>query len=66
MVLSIQAERALYASAMKVALVHELLTMRGGAEKTLRVLAAMYPEAPIYTLLYDEKRWNQLLRLGLF
>ncbi len=41
---------------MKVALVHELLTMRGGAEKVLRVLAAMYPEAPIHTLLYDEEK----------
>ncbi|MDD5103283.1 MAG: glycosyltransferase [Candidatus Peribacteraceae bacterium] len=41
---------------MKVALVHELLTMRGGAEKVLRVLAGMFPDAPIYTLLYDEKK----------
>jgi glycosyltransferase involved in cell wall biosynthesis len=41
---------------MKVALVHELLTMRGGAEQTLRVLADMFPDAPIYTLLYDEKK----------
>ncbi len=41
---------------MKVALVHELLTMRGGAERVLRVLADMYPDAPIYTLLYDEKK----------
>lgn len=41
---------------MKVALVHELLTMRGGAEKVLRNLAAMFPDAPIYTLLYDEKK----------
>jgi len=41
---------------MKVALVHELLTMKGGAEKVLRVLADMFPEAPIYTLLYDEKK----------
>lgn len=39
---------------MKIALVHELLTMRGGAEQMLRVLAEMFPEAPIYTLLYDE------------
>ncbi len=30
--------------------------MRGGAEKVLRVLAGMYPDAPIYTLLYDEKK----------
>jgi glycosyltransferase involved in cell wall biosynthesis len=41
---------------MKVALVHELLTMRGGAERVLRILARMFPDAPIYTLLYDEKK----------
>ncbi len=41
---------------MKVALVHELLTMKGGAEKVLRILGTMFPEAPIYTLLYDEKK----------
>jgi glycosyltransferase involved in cell wall biosynthesis len=41
---------------MKIALVHELLTMRGGAERVLRILAEMYPEAPIYTLLYNEKK----------
>ncbi len=41
---------------MKIALVHELLTMRGGAERVLRVLADMYPDAPIYTLLYDQKK----------
>ncbi|MDO8648920.1 MAG: glycosyltransferase [Candidatus Peregrinibacteria bacterium] len=41
---------------MKIALVHELLTMRGGAERVLRVLADLYPDAPIYTLLYDEKK----------
>jgi len=41
---------------MKIALVHELLTMRGGAERVLRVLAEIFPEAPIYTLLYDERK----------
>jgi glycosyltransferase involved in cell wall biosynthesis len=41
---------------MKIALVHELLTMRGGAERLLKVLAEMFPEAPIYTLLYDETK----------
>ena len=41
---------------MRVALVHELLTMKGGAEQVLRVFAEMFPEAPIYTLLYDEKK----------
>ena len=41
---------------MKVALVHELLTMRGGAERVLRILADLFPDAPIYTLLYDEQK----------
>jgi glycosyltransferase involved in cell wall biosynthesis len=41
---------------MKIALVHELLTMRGGAERVLKILADMFPDAPIYTLLYDEKK----------
>ncbi len=41
---------------MKIAIVHELLTMKGGAERVLRVLADMFPDAPIYTLLYDESK----------
>jgi len=41
---------------MKIALVHELLTMRGGAEKVARVFADMFPDAPIFTLLYDEQK----------
>ena len=41
---------------MKVAIVHELLTMRGGAERVLRIIADMFGDAPIYTLLYDEKK----------
>lgn len=44
---------------MKIAIVHELLTMRGGAERVLRILADMYPEAPIYTLLYNEKKLGE-------
>jgi len=41
---------------MKIALVHELLTMKGGAERVLRIVANMFPDAPIYTLLYDERK----------
>jgi glycosyltransferase involved in cell wall biosynthesis len=41
---------------MKVALVHELLTMKGGAENVLRILAEMFPDAPIYTLLYNKEK----------
>ena len=40
---------------MKIALVHDFLLKLGGAERVLNVLSEMYPEAPIYTLLYDEK-----------
>lgn len=41
---------------LKVALVHDLLVQRGGAERVLKVLSEMYPEAPIYTLLYDKEK----------
>lgn len=40
---------------MKVALIHDHLAQMGGAEKVLQVLVEMFPQAPIYTLLYDEK-----------
>lgn len=40
---------------MKIALVHDFLVKLGGAERVLKVFADLYPEAPIYTLLYDEK-----------
>ncbi len=41
---------------MKVALIHDHLAQEGGAEKVLKILADMFPEAPIYTLLYDQKK----------
>lgn len=34
---------------MKIALVHDFIKEFGGAERVLRVLADMYPNAPIYT-----------------
>lgn len=40
---------------MKVALIHDHLAQEGGAEKVLKVLTEMFPQAPIYTLLYDKK-----------
>jgi len=40
---------------MKVALIHDILAQFGGAERVLLKLLAMFPEAPIYTLVYDEK-----------
>lgn len=41
---------------LKVALVHDFLTAYGGAERVLEVLVEMFPEAPIYTLLYDKEK----------
>lgn len=43
------------ASNMKVALIHDHLAQDGGAEKVLKVLTEIFPEAPIFTLLYDKK-----------
>jgi len=41
---------------MKVALVHDFLTQYGGAEKVLEALHEIWPEAPIFTLFYDQKK----------
>lgn len=43
---------------IKVALVHDFLTQYGGAEKVLESLSEIFPEAPIYTLLYDEEKMH--------
>ncbi|MEI7556164.1 glycosyltransferase [Candidatus Chlorohelix sp.] len=40
---------------MKVALVHDYLNQYGGAERVLEAIADMFPEAPIYTSIYDKK-----------
>jgi glycosyltransferase involved in cell wall biosynthesis len=42
------------ASEPRVALVHDYLLVRRGAERTFEAIAECWPEAPIYTLLYDE------------
>lgn len=36
-----------------VVIAHDYLTQRGGAERVVLALHRMYPEAPIYTTLYD-------------
>lgn len=43
---------------MKIALAHELLTVKGGAEKVARIFSEMFPDAPIFTLLYNEKKMS--------
>jgi glycosyltransferase involved in cell wall biosynthesis len=41
---------------MNIALVHDYLNQYGGAERVLEALHALYPEAPVYTSLYDRAR----------
>ncbi|MCK5412862.1 MAG: glycosyltransferase [Candidatus Pacebacteria bacterium] len=43
----------------KIAIVHDFLTYFGGAEQVLKSLHNLYPEAPIYTLLYNKKKMKQ-------
>jgi glycosyltransferase involved in cell wall biosynthesis len=45
---------------MKIALVHDYLVQRGGAEKVLEVFAELFPYAPIYTLVYDKEAMQGL------
>lgn len=41
------------AALVRVALVHDDLTQRGGAERVVVSLARLFPEAPIFTTVYD-------------
>ncbi len=41
---------------MKVALVHDYLNQMGGAERVVLALHELFPEAPLYTSIYDPKR----------
>ena len=44
---------------MKVALVHDHLNQIGGAERVLKSMLEIYPESPVFTLLYDQKMTEQ-------
>ncbi|MDX2240831.1 MAG: glycosyltransferase [Leptolyngbyaceae cyanobacterium bins.302] len=41
---------------MKIALVHDYLTQRGGAERVFELLCKRFPDADIFTSLYDPDR----------
>ncbi|MDY6902155.1 MAG: glycosyltransferase [Cyanobacteriota bacterium] len=41
---------------MKIALVHDYLTQRGGAERVFELLCKRFPEADIFTSLYDAQK----------
>ncbi len=47
---------------MKVALVHDHLpsSQNGGAERVLRIMHEIFPDAPIYTLVYDEREFGEI------
>ncbi|MBE9030254.1 glycosyltransferase [filamentous cyanobacterium LEGE 11480] len=45
---------------MKIALVHDYLTQKGGAERVFELLCRHYPDADIFTSLYDPDRTIEL------
>ncbi len=45
---------------MRIALVHDHLTQEGGAERVLSVLHDIWPDAPIFTLVYDEQKLGKM------
>ena len=45
---------------LRVALLHDFLLYPGGAERVLKVLSEMFPEAPIYTLLHDQEKMGEM------
>ena len=47
---------------MKIALVHDYLVQYGGAERVLEAFAEIFPKAPIYTMVYDEKLMGKALQ----
>lgn len=44
---------------MKIALIHDHLTQNGGAERVLEAFQSIWPDAPTYTLLYDEEKLGE-------
>src|SRR2546421_10828637 len=47
---------------MKVALVHDYLNQMGGAERVVMAFHEMFPNAPIYTSIYDPQRVDPAFR----
>lgn len=45
---------------MKVALVHDYLSQDGGAERVLKTLQEIWPEAPIFVLFHDKEKIDYL------
>ncbi|MFC1687807.1 glycosyltransferase [Patescibacteria group bacterium] len=47
---------------MRVALIHDHLNQLGGGELVLKAFTEIFPDAPIYTLIYDEKATNGIFK----
>lgn len=45
---------------MKVALVHDYLTQLGGAEKVLKSFQRVFPNSPVFVLLYNKAKVSQI------
>lgn len=48
---------------IKIALVHDYLNQTGGGERVLEALYEIFPEATIYTSIYDEKLMSSWLKI---
>lgn len=48
-------------SSLRVALVHDYLNQRGGAERVFAHIAAVFPHAPVYTSIYNERELGDLI-----
>ncbi len=47
-------------TSMKVAIVHDWLVNYGGAERVVEQMLKMYPDADIFTLVYDKKKMGKI------
>ncbi|MFC1548653.1 glycosyltransferase family 4 protein [Candidatus Omnitrophota bacterium] len=45
---------------LRVAIVHDYLVSDAGAEKVLKALMEVFPEAPVFTLFYDRGKFREL------
>ena len=45
---------------MKVAILHEMLIKLGWAEKVVENFVSLFPDAPIFTLIYDENKCSKI------
>lgn len=44
---------------MKIAIVHDYLNQYGGAEKVVEIFNELFPDAPIFTSIYDERKFPE-------